>query len=161
MLTRAGIRTEVRTLSYSVYITRATSGGEGGKPEFSAFLLGIGAVSGDSLEPLVAAAHAQDKAAGLGANNRSGYANAEVDALIEEAMHTMRRRRAARCSSARPRSWPPTRASCRCITCAPRGPIATGLPCSRAAMASPMPAISARRRRPPRSAEPRRGPLPP
>ncbi|SOY44153.1 putative ABC-type dipeptide transport system, periplasmic component [Cupriavidus taiwanensis] len=89
MLTRAGIRTEVRTLPYSVYITRATSGGAGGKPEFSAFLLGIGAVSGDSLEPLVAVAHAQDKAAGLGANNRSGYANAAVDDLIEQAMRTM------------------------------------------------------------------------
>ncbi len=89
MLTRAGIRTDVRTLPYSVYITRATSGGEGGKPEFSAFLLGIGAVSGDSLEPLVAVAHAQDKAAGLGANNRSGYANPAVDALVEQAMRTM------------------------------------------------------------------------
>lgn len=66
MLTRAGIRTEVRTLPYSVYITRATSGGDGGKPEFSVFLLGIGAVSGDSLEPLVAVAHAQDKAAEIG-----------------------------------------------------------------------------------------------
>jgi peptide/nickel transport system substrate-binding protein len=89
MLTRAGIRTEVRTLPYSVYITRATSGGEGGKPEFSAFLLGIGAVSGDSLEPLVAVAHAQDKAAGLGANNRSGYANPALDALVETSMRTM------------------------------------------------------------------------
>jgi peptide/nickel transport system substrate-binding protein len=89
MLTRAGIRTEVRTLPYSVYITRATSGGEGGKPEFSAFMLGIGAVSGDSLEPLVAAAHSQDKKAGLGANNRSGYANRAVDALVDEAMRTM------------------------------------------------------------------------
>jgi peptide/nickel transport system substrate-binding protein len=89
MLSRAGIRTEVRTLPYSVYITRATSGGEGGKPEFSAFLLGIGAVSGDSLEPLVAVAHAQDKAAGLGANNRSGYANPALDALIGQALHTM------------------------------------------------------------------------
>ncbi|MFC4519014.1 ABC transporter substrate-binding protein [Cupriavidus pinatubonensis] len=89
MLTRAGIRTEVRTLPYSVYITRATSGGEGGKPEFSAFMLGIGAVNGDSLEPLVATAHSQDKKAGLGANNRSGYANAAVDTLVDEAMRTM------------------------------------------------------------------------
>ncbi|MGN5479591.1 hypothetical protein ACTMU2_29920 [Cupriavidus basilensis] len=84
MLTRARIRTEVRTLPYSVYITRATSGGEGGKPEFSAFMLGIGAVSGDSLEPLVAAAHSQDKKAGLGASSRSGYANPTIDTLVDE-----------------------------------------------------------------------------
>ncbi|MCP3018612.1 ABC transporter substrate-binding protein [Cupriavidus basilensis] len=89
MLTRAGIRTEVRTLPYSVYITRATSGAAGGKPEFSVFMLGIGAVTGDSLEPLVATAHSQDKKAGLGANNRSGYANPAVDALIDAAMRTM------------------------------------------------------------------------
>ncbi|WP_455280562.1 hypothetical protein [Cupriavidus necator] len=37
----------------------------------------------------MAVAHAQDKAAGLGANNRSGYANPAVDALVEQAMRTM------------------------------------------------------------------------
>ncbi|WP_457281998.1 ABC transporter substrate-binding protein [Polaromonas sp. P5_D5] len=89
MLTQAGIKTDTRTLPYANFITRATSGGAGGEPEFSLAMCGIGAVLGDSLEPYTAVVHTFDKALGTGANNYGRYSNKEFDAAIRSASKTL------------------------------------------------------------------------
>jgi peptide/nickel transport system substrate-binding protein len=87
--TQIGVKTEVKTFPFAVFRPRSINGGPNGTPEFSLIMLGIGAVTGDSIGPLVAVAHGQQKTSGLGANNYSGYSNKEVDALIDKASSTM------------------------------------------------------------------------
>lgn len=89
MFTQIGIKTAVQTLPGAVFFTRATSGGANGEPEFSAYMLGIGAVTGESLSPLIAIAHSHDPKTGVGANNRGRYSNKEMDALIATAAKTL------------------------------------------------------------------------
>lgn len=89
MLTEVGIRTSVQALPGAAFLARATSGGANGEPEFSAFMLGIGAASGESLTPLLAVAHTYDPRAGTGANNRGRYSNKDLDALIDTAAKTL------------------------------------------------------------------------
>lgn len=88
MLSQAGIRTEVSTLPFAVFQPRSLTGGKNGEPEFSLGLLGIGAVTGDSFEPLMTLSVTHDKKSGTGANNRSRYSNKEIDALLEKAGNT-------------------------------------------------------------------------
>jgi len=83
-----GIKTDVATMPFSVYQTRVFGGGTNGEPEFSAFLLGTGAVTGDSGTLLTSVIHSGNKAAGIGANNYGRYANKDVDALIDKAVST-------------------------------------------------------------------------
>jgi peptide/nickel transport system substrate-binding protein len=85
-LTQIGIRTEVVTLPFSVFLTRLA--GSNGDSEFSAFMMGTGAVTGDSLTLLSSLIHSYDKKIGLGANNYGRYSNEEVDGLIDQAMTT-------------------------------------------------------------------------
>ncbi len=89
MLTRIGIETAVETMPRSVYFKRASTGGPDGTPEFSFILVGWGAGSGEASSPLKSLIHSYDKDRGFGASNRGRYANAEVDALIEEALATI------------------------------------------------------------------------
>ena len=89
MLTQAGIKTDARTLPYTNFVTRTTSGGPGGEPEFSLAMVGIGAVLGDSLEPSTAVVYTFDKALGTGANNYGRYSNKEFDAAIRSAAKTL------------------------------------------------------------------------
>jgi peptide/nickel transport system substrate-binding protein len=89
MLTQAGIKTDARTLPYANFVTRATSGGAGGMPEFSLAMFGVGAVLGDSLEPYTASVATFDKALGTGANNYGRYSNKEFDAVILSASRTL------------------------------------------------------------------------
>jgi peptide/nickel transport system substrate-binding protein len=89
MFTQIGIKTAVQSLPAAVFFTRATSGGANGEPEFSAFMLGIGAVTGESLAPLIAIAHTHDPKTGSGANNRGRYSNKDLDALIDTAAKTL------------------------------------------------------------------------
>jgi peptide/nickel transport system substrate-binding protein len=88
MLSQAGIRTEVSTLPFAVFQPRSLKGGKSGEPEFSLGLLGIGAVTGDSYEPLMTLSATHDKTKGTGANNRARYSNVEIDALLEKAGNT-------------------------------------------------------------------------
>lgn len=88
MLSQVGIKTEVSTLPFAVFQPRSISGGKAGEPEFSLGLLGIGAVTGDSFEPLMTLSVTHDKKAGTGANNRSRYSNKEIDALLDKAGNT-------------------------------------------------------------------------
>lgn len=88
MLTQAGIKTEVKTLPFGVFQTRSLKGSPGGEPEFSLGVIGVGAVTGDSLEPLFSVVHSSDAKLGLGANNRGRYSNAAVDEQIRIAAKT-------------------------------------------------------------------------
>jgi peptide/nickel transport system substrate-binding protein len=76
-----GLKVDISALPYSVLIGRVA------KQEFSAWILGVGATTGDSLQPLSSVVHSQDKNAG--GNNYGRYSNKELDALIDKAERTM------------------------------------------------------------------------
>ncbi len=85
---QAGINTEVATMPYAVFQTRAFGGGKNGEPEFSAFVLGNGAVTGDSLTGLVSLIHSFNGTSSSGVSNYGRYSNKEVDTLIDRAAAT-------------------------------------------------------------------------
>ena len=82
-LSQIGLKVEIAAMPYSVLIGRVAN------QEFSVWTLGVGAVTGDSLQPLTSVVHTQDKKAGSGANNYGHYSNKEIDALIDKAAQTM------------------------------------------------------------------------
>lgn len=88
MLTRVGIETSIDTMTNSVFFSRASTGAEG-EPEFSFILVGWGAGSGESSSPLRSLLATFDPDAGMGASNRGRYSNAEMDALLAEALRTV------------------------------------------------------------------------
>ena len=88
MLTQAGIKTAVQTQPYAVVLGKA----QGSKPDVSDLsigMMGIGAVSGDSLQPMIATLQSRDAKAGTGQNNYGRYSNAKLDALIAQASKTI------------------------------------------------------------------------
>jgi peptide/nickel transport system substrate-binding protein len=88
MLTQAGIKTAVQTQPYAVVLGKA----QGTKPDVSDLsigMMGIGAVSGDSLQPMIATLQSRDPKAGTGQNNYGRYGNAKLDALIAQANKTI------------------------------------------------------------------------
>lgn len=89
MFTRVGVRTAVSTMPFAVFQTRAMGGGANGEPEFSVTLLGLSAVTGNSITPLTTAIRSNDKALGTGVGNLGRYRNPAVDALIDEAAATV------------------------------------------------------------------------
>lgn len=89
MLTRVGIKTAVETMPRSVYFGRASRGSPDGLPEFSFILVGWGAGSGEASSPLKSLIHTYDKDRGFGSSNRGRHSNAEIDAMIEEALRTV------------------------------------------------------------------------
>jgi len=89
MLTRIGIDTAVETMPKSIYFKRASRGGPDGSPEFSLVLVGWGAGTGEASSPLKSLIHTYDKSRGMGASNRGRHSDAEIDALIEEALATV------------------------------------------------------------------------
>jgi peptide/nickel transport system substrate-binding protein len=86
MFSKIGIKTEVKTMPSAVFLSRATGARE---TEFSIFLIGIGAVTGESMAPLVAISHTINRDAGLGANNYGRYSNPQTDELINTALRSM------------------------------------------------------------------------
>jgi peptide/nickel transport system substrate-binding protein len=78
-----GLKVEIAAMPYAVLIGRVAN------QEFSAWTLGTGAVTGDSLQLLMSLVHTQDKKAGTGANNYGRYSNKEIDALIDKASRTL------------------------------------------------------------------------
>ncbi|WP_225025859.1 ABC transporter substrate-binding protein [Xinfangfangia pollutisoli] len=89
MLARIGIAIEVDAMPANIFYKRAASGGEGGVPEFSFFLVGYGAATGEVSGVLRNLIHSYDDASGFGSNNRGRYSNPDLDALIEEGMATV------------------------------------------------------------------------
>ena len=59
------------------------------KYEFSLYLAGWGADSGEMLNPLVALVATMDPKTGLGHTNRGRYSNPQLDALIKQAQTTV------------------------------------------------------------------------
>jgi len=88
-LAQLGIKTDVRTMPFAIFQPRAISGASNGDPEFSMWMHGIGAVTGDSLSSLGAVVHTFDKKLGMGANNYGRYSNKEIDALLDKASGVM------------------------------------------------------------------------
>ncbi len=89
MLARIGVKVEVDAMPSNIFYKRASSGGPDGVPEFSFFLVGYGAATGESSGPLRNLIHSYDKSKGYGSNNRGRYSNREIDALIEKGMATV------------------------------------------------------------------------
>ncbi len=84
MMSQAGLKVKVDTMPKSVFFTKT------GPPnnEFTFGLLGWGntPVSTDGMEGLI---HSNSEKVGMGQYNAGGYANPEVDALIEKAARTV------------------------------------------------------------------------
>jgi len=79
-LTRAGIDTRLEAMPSNVFFSRA------GKLEFSVFLAGWGAETGETSSPLRALIGTFSTATGMGQANRGRFSDAGVDALITTAM---------------------------------------------------------------------------
>ncbi|MDX5361754.1 MAG: ABC transporter substrate-binding protein [Alphaproteobacteria bacterium] len=88
MLNRVGIEASVETLPRSVYFKRASAGLDG-EPEFTMGLVGWGSATGEASSPLKSLIATFSKEKGLGASNRGRYSNAEVDALLAQALATV------------------------------------------------------------------------
>ncbi len=82
MWTRIGVKTGIDASTASTFFTRRN------KFEFSAYLSGWGADSGDMSNSLNSLLLCFDPAKGLGFTNRGRYCNREVDRLTVEAMAT-------------------------------------------------------------------------
>lgn len=82
---RIGVITEVETLTRNVFFPAAA------RQEFSAYFAGWGETSvANALAGLI---HSYNPGRGMGAGNRARYANAEVDALVDQALATVDARR--------------------------------------------------------------------
>jgi peptide/nickel transport system substrate-binding protein len=83
MFTRIGVKTGVDSMTASTFFTRRN------KYEFSAYLAGWGADTGEMSNSLVALITTQDAAPGFGNTNRGRYSNPAVDDLVKKALTTI------------------------------------------------------------------------
>ncbi|MGF1628596.1 MAG: ABC transporter substrate-binding protein [Kiloniellaceae bacterium] len=83
MLTRIGIQTQVDAVTASTFFARRNAF------EFSVYLAGWGAATGEMSSPLRALVATPDKAKGYGGTNAGRYSNPEMDALIDQALATV------------------------------------------------------------------------
>jgi peptide/nickel transport system substrate-binding protein len=88
MLTRIGIESSIETMPPSTFFSRASTGADG-QPEFSLFLAGWGAASGENSSPLKALLATFDKATGLGSSNRGRYSSKAFDETLDAALKTI------------------------------------------------------------------------
>jgi peptide/nickel transport system substrate-binding protein len=79
-LSRIGIDTKLEAMPSSVFFSRA------GKLEYSIYLAGWGAETGETSSPLRALIGSFDAKSGMGQANRGRFSDAGVDALIQTAM---------------------------------------------------------------------------
>jgi len=83
MLTRAGIKTSVDSMTASTFFTRRN------RSEFSLYLAGWGADSGEMSNSLVSLVATVDAATGMGPTNKGRYSNPAVDKLLTDARSTV------------------------------------------------------------------------
>lgn len=88
MLARVGIEASIETLPPSVFFTRASTGADG-QPEFSLFLAGWGAATGENSSPLKGLLATYEKSTGLGASNRGRYTSKPFDEALDAALSTI------------------------------------------------------------------------
>jgi peptide/nickel transport system substrate-binding protein len=86
MFTQGGIQTTLQTLPFPVFLSRLNSGGPIGESEFSAFLVGQGTPTGDSIDVLFNVLRSYDTTLG---STQKQYSNGEVDKLIDRALQTL------------------------------------------------------------------------
>ena len=82
-LARIGINTTIDASTASTFFSRRN------QQEFSLFLAGWGAPTGEMSSPLTALVHTRNPDIGMGGTNAGRYSNPEVDALIQEALQTV------------------------------------------------------------------------
>lgn len=87
MFTQAGVKTIVQTQPYAVVQGKAQ--GATLESELSVAMMGIGAVSGDSLQPMNQTVNGRDRKAGTGQSNYGSYSNPALNNLIAQAVKTM------------------------------------------------------------------------
>jgi peptide/nickel transport system substrate-binding protein len=83
MLTRIGIQTQVDAVTASTFFKRRNAF------EFSVYLAGWGAATGEMSSPLRALVATKNKEKGYGGTNAGRYSNPEMDALIDQALATV------------------------------------------------------------------------
>lgn len=83
MWSRIGVRTEVDAKTFSAFIADRNAG------NFSAFLAGWGAGTGEMSSPLTALVATRDPERSLGGTNFTRHSNPDMDALLVEAMVTV------------------------------------------------------------------------
>jgi peptide/nickel transport system substrate-binding protein len=83
MLTRIGIKTGVDASTASVFFQRRN------KREFSVYLAGWGAATGEMSSPLKSLVATPDRTRGFGTTNPAGYSNPEMDQLLIKALATV------------------------------------------------------------------------
>ncbi|HMA14080.1 MAG TPA: ABC transporter substrate-binding protein [Kiloniellaceae bacterium] len=83
MLTRIGIQTQVDAMTASTFFKRRNNF------EFSVYLAGWGASTGEMSSPLRALVATPDKAKGYGGTNAGRYSNPAMDALVDQALATV------------------------------------------------------------------------
>ena len=89
MLSRAGIDTQVVTMTQGVFFRDASTGAPDKGPKFSFILVGWGSGTGEASSPLKSLLATFDREKGMGASNRGRYSNPQVDKLINEALATV------------------------------------------------------------------------
>ena len=85
MLSQAGLKMSVQAVPFSVILSRLAKD----EADVSMYMLGIGAVTGDSLAPLRTVVQTYDKKKGQGSNNYGRYSNPQLDQLVERAAGSM------------------------------------------------------------------------
>jgi peptide/nickel transport system substrate-binding protein len=83
MLTRLGIETEVDATTATTFFSRRNN------YEFSMYLAGWGAGTGEMSSPLTALAATPNSEKGMGGTNRGQYSNPEMDELLAQALATV------------------------------------------------------------------------
>lgn len=83
MFTRVGVKSNVDAMTKSVFFKTRN------KYQFSMYLAGWGAGTGEMSSPLRALVGTRDKDRGLGGTNRGRYSNPEIDTLILDALATV------------------------------------------------------------------------
>ncbi|WP_281985097.1 ABC transporter substrate-binding protein [Thalassorhabdomicrobium marinisediminis] len=79
---RAGLNTSVEAMPKNIYFGRASA------RDFSAFLVGFGTTTGDSIRGLQQVIGTYDEEGGTGRFNRGRFSSAEFDALVQQAAET-------------------------------------------------------------------------
>jgi peptide/nickel transport system substrate-binding protein len=85
MLSAVGIHTKVDTGPMSILLRRRSGGGPDGKMDLSLYMIAYGAPNGLATAALSSLAETQNREAGRGGNNFTGYSNPELDKLIHAA----------------------------------------------------------------------------
>jgi peptide/nickel transport system substrate-binding protein len=81
--TRVGVRADVDASTATVFFQRRNN------KEFSIYLAGWGAATGEMSSPLKSLVATPDRARGFGTTNPAGYSNPAMDALLTEALATV------------------------------------------------------------------------